>query len=174
MNIPTAVTGDEIQELQRLAAGGFVLEIGSLLGFSTIQLAMVADRVVSIDPHEGYPENDPKPTLHQFLSNLRIHGVRDKVSVCVGTDEDFLGFFDEEAFDLVFIDAMGTYHVTKHIMDSAWRLVSLSGYMAVHDVGHPDWPGAGQAVTEFCDHYKLPYQRVGTLATFNRNDVGRG
>lgn len=119
-DIPTALTFREAEELARLAEYKRVLEIGSLLGFSTIVLAQVASVVHSVDPHDGYPENDPRPTYTAFEANLRKYGVRNKVVVHADLAERVLPPFKGCYFDFAFVDAMGTYGVTRQCIWQAY------------------------------------------------------
>lgn len=162
--IPTAITGPEAAALREIAAGKTVLEIGALLGFSTVTLAGVASRVVSVDPHEGYPADQPRPTLHRFLEN--IAPVRDRITVCLGSDRDVFPYLASRSFDVVFIDATGEYEDTRRIMRGAIPLLRHIGTLAVHDCGHPAWPGAAHAIREFSESWCRPYALVDRLAIF--------
>jgi predicted O-methyltransferase YrrM len=146
--IPTAMTDVEAA-LASLAAGGVVLEVGALLGYSTVVLASRAEFVLSIDPHDGYPDGDPRPTLAPFLENLARYGVRDKVAVIVEPAEKALPFLASEYFDLVFVDVTGRYEDTIAVMEGTMPLLRTGGVLAVHDCGHPEWPGVNRAVKEF-------------------------
>ncbi len=164
-SIPTAVTPAEARALIDLARGKRVLEVGSLLGYSTVLMAEVARHVVAVDPHEGYPAGDPRPTLAPFLDNLSTHNVRRKVTVLVGTDAD-LPFLAPRSFDLAFIDTTGEYEDTWRIMHAVVPLLRPDGVLAVHDCGHPDWPGAEAAARDFSNTYALPFALVDRLAIF--------
>ena len=153
--IPTAVTEAERRELRFLAENANVLEVGSLLGYSTIAMAQVARHVVSVDPHEGYPSDRPRPTLRPFLANLVEYGVRDRVTVCVGTHADVLPWLARRAFHLAFIDCTGERELTLDAMRAVVPLLRHSAALCVHDCGHPDWPGALEAVQEFGRPYDL-------------------
>lgn len=164
--IPTALTGAETHQLSRLAENKRVLEIGSLLGYSTVELAAVAAQVVSVDPHEGYPEDAPRSTLGPFLENLESFGVRDRVVVMLGFDWQVLPVLRSGWFDLIFIDMTGDYETTLTAMRSAKPLLACDGVLAVHDCGHPEWPGALQAVEEFASLNRLEYELTDRLAVF--------
>lgn len=166
IDIPTAVTNAEAVELSSLASGKTVLEAGALLGHSTVTLALTAKHVVSVDPHEGYPEHDPRPTLQPFLDNLTRCGVRDKVTVCIGTHEDVFPYLDEDTFDLVFLDLTGHYEDTWDAMQRAIPLLTVTGVLAVHDCGHSEWPGVQQAVREFAEDVGGEPRLVDRLAVF--------
>lgn len=166
IDIPTAVTPAEVRRLRELARGKRVLEIGSLLGHSTVALAQVAEAVVSVDPHEGYPFDNPRPTITPFIDNLVRYGVRDKVTVCVGTDADVLPFLTPHQFHLAFIDATGEYDVTLAAMRRCVPLLTHHAALAVHDCGHPDWPGALDAVADFACEKGTRFELVDRLGVF--------
>jgi predicted O-methyltransferase YrrM len=155
INIPSAVTLAEELELRTLAAGRDVLEVGALLGHSTVALAQTANHVVSVDPHEDYPANNPRPTLPTFLSNLDRHGVRDKVTPIVARHNQAFPRLAPRSFDVVFIDCTGEYQLTLSIMRAAVPLLRPHATMCVHDCGHPDWPGAMEAVETFGRPFRL-------------------
>lgn len=168
-DIPTALTLAEAAELASLAEGKIVLEVGSLLGYSTVVLARVAEHVASVDPHEGYPQDDPKPTLGPFLDNLHRYGVSDKVTVWVGRDDKILPHLRAEYYDLVFIDCTGEYELTAAVMQRSKRLLSPEGRLAVHDCGHPNWQGVRRAVEEFALDHKTGFVLTDRLAVFRRS-----
>lgn len=168
VEIPTAITAAERDELERLAAGKRVLEIGALLGHSTVAMARVAESVVSVDPHEGYPRVAPRPTLLRFLENLREYGVRDRVVVCVAPDWQALPMLRERLFDLAFIDCDGEYETTLHAMRATVPLLRHHAALVVHDHGHPDWPGASRAIREFARERGTAFRTVDTLAVFEQ------
>ena len=156
VNIPTGVSIQEIEELRSLARGKIVLEVGSLLGYSTVNLAQVAERVHAVDPHEGYPDHDPRPTLQPFIENLNKFGVRDRVKVHIGKAQDILPVFRYDYFDLGFIDVNGGYEDTLYCLKAVSYLVRPGGWLAVHDYGRvsPDCSGATRAVEEYEKIYK--------------------
>lgn len=102
--IPTALSKREDLALQRYAAGKRVVEAGALLGHSTIQLALTAAHVTSIDRHSGY-QYRPNDTLRQFKRNLDVSGVAQKVTWVVG-DFSLLASYPA---DFAFIDLCGTF-----------------------------------------------------------------
>lgn len=167
LDIPTALTRDESALLQAIAEGNRVLEIGALLGYSTVTLARTARWVVSVDPHEGYPAHDPRPTLDTYLENLRRNAVTNVVPV-IARWQDALDAIRPTSFDVVFMDLTGRYEDTKELLDHL-RLdfaTGLVGAIAVHDCGHPDWPGVQQAVQEFHRETGGTMKVVDRLAVF--------
>jgi predicted O-methyltransferase YrrM len=166
VDIPSAVTPAEAATLDALAAGQIVLEVGALLGHSTVVLARSAKHVISIDPHEGYPAHDPRPTLGPFLSNLERWAVRDKVTVMLGTDADVLPYLQVRSFGLAFIDCTGEYQVTLDALRRCVPLLRHHAAMAVHDCGHPDWPGALEAAETFALEQGRTFELVDRMAVF--------
>jgi hypothetical protein len=77
--IPTSMTPAETALLQGVARDRVVYEAGSLLGHSTVALSEVAQRVISVDPHDGYPRWAPTPTWEQYQHNIRVYGAYDRI-----------------------------------------------------------------------------------------------
>lgn len=141
--ISTSLTYREAEELRRLAAGKTVLEIGSAYGFSTITMAKVAERVVSVDHHEHMKSAD------QLQLNLARHGVSDKVKVIVGNSKKILPTLEPSQFDMVFIDGdHSTFGIQSDIISSL-KLVKLEGCIAAHDYREDTCPEVAPVV----DHY---------------------
>ena len=166
-DIPTAVSAVEAEALAALSHGKKVLEVGSLLGFSTITMALNADHVTSLDPHTGYPKDNPRPTWDKFLNNLGKYRVGHKVRAIKGYDAE-LGKppLINERFDFAFIDATGLYQDTFRILTRVWPLMRGLSIVAVHDYGLHEWPGAKMAVDEFCTH--LTVGHLDTLALIRK------
>src|SRR6267143_459084 len=78
-DVVSAVTQDECAQLQRLASGKLVLELGSDFGRSTIVLAQTAALVFAVDWHKGDPHAGHRDTAAEFIRNITRYGVRDKV-----------------------------------------------------------------------------------------------
>jgi predicted O-methyltransferase YrrM len=167
LDIPTALTEPEGVALQQLAQGKTVLEFGALLGFSTVLLAQVASHVISFDPHTGYPTDNPRDTWAEFNQNLLRHGVAAKVSA-YRHDHKYLStaMQDEgnDPIDLAFIDCDGEYLTTIQVIEAAAQWLSPDGLIAVHDYDLPEWPGAGEAVRDYCTQTGSRFGVIDTLA----------
>jgi hypothetical protein len=111
------LTNKEQAELQRIAEGKTVLEIGSYCGKSTVAMAKTARHVIAIDPFVGVPpgsradctgktgDNDtPESLRNEFFANLEYHGVRDKVTPIVAPCEDALRLVDLSKIEMAFVD----------------------------------------------------------------------
>lgn len=158
IGIPTSMTAKETEALQTLCAGRKVLEIGSLLGYSTIAIAQVAREVWAIDPHDGYPLSDPKPTLAGFIDNIERHGVKDKIITIVANAQLVLPTLKGH-FDVIFID------ITRHAKELIFKANYMEPqYIAVHDYGHPVWTGATEAIQAFNELSRCPMTVTDTLA----------
>jgi hypothetical protein len=168
LDIPTALSEPEAVALQQLAAGKRVLEVGALLGFSTVLMAQVAEEVVSVDPHDGYPAENPRPTWHEFNGNLLRFDVADRVvayrdfyngkTAALITD-------DHDAPEFAFIDADGTYETTIMLIELvAEHMHADAPIIAVHDYNLPEWPGAGAAVRDYCTQTQTHFGLIDTLA----------
>jgi len=156
--IPTAMTPAEALALSELAAGRTVLEIGSLLGYSTIVMANVAKKVWAIDPHRGYPVADPQPTLNGFLQNLADYQMLDKVIPILGDAREVLPALRGH-FDLIFID------ITRHAGELIFLANNLDPrWIALHDYNHPTWTGATEAIDSFFLMRSYPMRIVDRLA----------
>lgn len=167
IQIPTALTPAEHDRLQELADDKVVLEVGSLLGYSTVALAQVARSVVSVDPHTGYPADDPRPTLAPFLANLGHYRVRELVTVMVGTHDDVFRWLKPDTFDMAFIDCTGEFELTLDVIQKCQRFLRRESVVCVHDCGHPDWPGAMAAVKA----YGEPFELVDRLAVITSSGI---
>jgi predicted O-methyltransferase YrrM len=182
LDIPTAMTEPEALAIQQLAMDKRVLEVGALLGFSTIMMAKSAIEVVSIDPHAGYPADNPRDTWGSYNENLLRYDVADKVWAIRDTDqvlthvEEFVWPDDDPThpqrdpgelkdFGFAFIDCDGTYDTTIRVMERVAPFLTLdNGIMAVHDYDLPEWPGAGEAVRDFCTQSGARFGLIDTLA----------
>ena len=165
LEIPSAMTDAEADKLRELARGRDVLEVGALLGHGTVTMAEVAHSVVSVDPHEGYPAHNPRPTLEKFLHNLRDHGVRQYVVPIIGYDFNVLPHLKENHFELAFLDLTGEYADTYACIQRVRPLLRHSAVLAVHDCGHPDWPGVAEACEDLLG---TPYEQVDTLRIYKQ------
>lgn len=167
--IPSAVSPDECSKLAELAHNRTVLEVGSWLGRSTVALASVAKAVHAVDWHKGDAHSgEGHDTLAEFTANLVRRGVRDKVVIHVGRNEEILPTLTPGMFDLVFVDSFHTREAVERDISLVRPLVAIGGTIAFHDYGisHGDPPfGVTQAVDAFCASLGIWKPEVtGTLA----------
>lgn len=155
VTVNTSLTAAETAELQRLAAGKDVLEIGSAYGYSAIALALVANKVTSVDPHRAL---DSLPT---FLANVEAAGVTAKIWRMTGDSRDLLPTL-MPTFDLVFIDGDHAADMVTHDVQWGRKLLRAGGVLACHDLDEDTCPGVRQAL----DAWRQPNYVVDTLAVY--------
>lgn len=147
------LTPAEAEVLRRHARGKLVLEIGSWKGRSTVVLAEVAKHLVAVDHHKGSVEHGPEAlSLPDFVANLGLHGVREKVSVCVMDSARLVTFFKPANFELVFVDGSHDFGSATRDGHTALHLVKPEGVVIFHDYT-PNWPGVQNAVRNISAAY---------------------
>ncbi len=156
LGIKSALSPQETAMLQKLAKGKLVVEVGSLLGYSTIQMARVARRVLAVDPHNGYPYYQPTPTLQEFLRNIERWNVAGLVTPIVDKAQNVLPSL--VAAGLTFIDTTGFYKDTMYCLEHA-----KSPVIACHDFDRGGCQ-VTQAVLDFVRKTHRSLHVVDTLA----------
>lgn len=162
IDIPTALTPRETDLLRQVARGKIVAEAGSLLGYSTVALAQVAHRVISIDPHNGYPTEAPRPTFAPFLHNLTRHGVRPRVDVVCGDARIEL---PKLCPDGVFLDLTGERSLTEECLAAA--RATGARWIGVHDYQRNGCHGATEAVDYLIRSGRYSVSRADTLVVLH-------
>lgn len=156
------MTDYEAQRLAFHARGRRVTECGSLLGFSTVVMARVAQHVLSVDRHDGYPTLGlPNDTERVFRNNLDRHNLAGKVEVVVG---DYQRAQEYRTPDFAFIDLDGTLATTL----AAARLLPAPR-VAIHDYGRFACGGVAQAVEILRANSWAVLERAGTLIILERS-----
>ena len=149
----------EATELQRLATGKTVLELGAWKGRSTVVLSQVARHVVSVDRHQGIEEVGGEDSLPDYLQAVRE---LENVAIVISDFQTFLPFL-AVVFDVVFVDG-------DHDADSVERDIVLgcqhayfsNGIIVMHDW---DFESVREgAARVFRD--RQPDSLVGSLAAF--------
>lgn len=154
--IPTSLTRREAAVLAGLACGKRVVEIGSLLGASTVVLADQANIVFAVDPHEGYPAAAPRSTRKAFEENLIAYGVRERVIPIYKRAQDTL----LPHADLVFIDYT---EECDELIDLALARCRPR-VLAVHGFGHKVWTKGTDAVLRWSAKLLCPIHVTDSLA----------
>ena len=130
MSLPQGWCSDaEANELQRLATGKTVLELGAWKGRSTVVLAEVATYVVSVDRHHGIEEAGGEDSLPDYLDAVRR---LPNVAIVVASFDRFCPLLREE-FDLVYVDGN---HDEASVFDDcelAIDCVKDDGMIVFHD-----------------------------------------
>jgi len=137
INIPTALSLKEAELLRKLSEGKNILEIGSLLGFSTVNMAKKARIVTSIDPHKDYPFVGAESTIDKFVMNLHRY--------CIGNVTIIQDIFENveiDKHDSAFIDLDGTYETTKKVLEYTKDIPLV----VIHDYGRSNCSGIARAI----------------------------
>jgi predicted O-methyltransferase YrrM len=158
VTINTSLTAAETAELQRLAAGKRVLEVGSAYGYSTVALASVAAKVTAVDPHLWLN------SLETLEGNLASAGVAHKVKIIRGDSRAVLPrlALAGPMFDMVWVDGDHAAEVVASDVEWAVKLLHPGGTLACHDYGEDTCPGVRSAL----DAWKVPPRLVDTLAVY--------
>ena len=153
MNLPDGWLSDnEASELQRLAKGCWVLELGAWKGRSTVALAQVAAFVWSVDTFHGDANTGKQDTFDEYARNLRLWDVSEKVRTSVGAFADIVPGLDMGSFDVVFVDGEHSYASTREALDLTIPRMQVGAMVLVHDYS-PALEGVIRAVDERTDLY---------------------
>lgn len=159
MNLPDGwLPENEAAELQRLAKGKTVLELGAWKGRSTVALSQVARYVVSVDRHQGIEEVGGEDSLPDYLAAVRS---LPNVAIVVA---DFSGFCPLlcDYFDLVFIDGDHDEGSVARDTVTALEHVTLEGMLAFHDWDFDSVRAGAASIIGL----RSPERVVGSLASF--------
>lgn len=143
---------DEAKAMWEIVFGTLV-EVGSYFGRSTMILAHKAEKVISIDPFDGFHDSISGDAIHaEFLQNVQglpVVNIRKRV-------EDV----DPIDAEVVFLDGDHTYQGTVNQIDFALRCQPK--FIAVHDVNDS---GDGAEIKRACLEKLGPWKmRVYRLA----------
>lgn len=155
------VTEGELQFLCRMAKDKHVLEIGTFLGRSTINMLRYCKSMVAIDHFKGNPQDIAADVVReierrgstlwqQFLHRLAEYNIGDRqfilMKMCSKRAYDYLM---GQQFDFVFIDGNHEYNdVVSDIALYKGRVIP-GGILAGHDYYlDGNFPGVRQAVDE--------------------------
>jgi len=109
-----------------------ILEIGTLIGYSTITLADVIDddllKIISVELDEK--------KLSKANSHIKLAGFDDKVELLLGDsiDEKIIEKINcEKPFDFVYLDGSHNYTHLKKELDVYWPMITKNGFLICHD-----------------------------------------
>lgn len=156
--IISAVTDAEAYALAALARGKSVLELGAHYGFSTVVLASVAERVLSVDWHQGDPHAGSGYTLEIFRGNVERYGLEGRVCEFIGLFEDELPRLAQQGVqvDGAFLDGHHSAESVARDLELTLPLVRPGGFVAFHDYGRGPHNGfEGFGVTEVADRFGI-------------------
>lgn len=164
--IPTYVTREETDELERLAAGKRVLELGAQFGYSTVHLGKAAAELWSVDWHYGDPQAGEMDTLAAWAGHTASLRKAGRVIGVIGRFAQVLPLLQPASFDLIFHDGLHERHAV--ILDARLSLPLLSwrGIFCAHD-----W-GSFSGVQGLAEVMGQPSYVIGSLAVWS-NPSGR-
>ena len=152
--------------VNQLPAGDHMVEVGSLLGFSTKMFLAKFDRVTSVDPYAaGYDDqHDPNSNRLRLETARDIFRIRflDEPRVTQVNEPSIAAArsFDDHSLDFVYLDGSHTY---RDVLDDirAWLPKLRPGaYMAGDDL---PWEGVKRAVeASFYAHDVIGTQWIAT------------
>ena len=156
--ISTSLTAAETAELQRLADGADVLEVGSAYGYSAVAMALAGGRVTAVDPHMWLS------SFETMTANLLAYGVAGEVTIRREDSRTAMPelFHSGARFDLVWIDGDHAAGMVAHDVSWAIRLLREGGTLACHDYDEATCPGVREAL----DAWRPPPRLVDTLALY--------
>lgn len=130
-----------------------VLEIGSDIG-DTANFLLDSNpelQLYSVDPYENYIDWNGKPlnereTMYNNLMN-RLNGYSNRFTQVRKTSDDAANDFQDEIFDVVFIDGLHTYDQLSKDCENYYSKVKPGGIFAGHDFTAIE--GVNRAAKEF-------------------------
>lgn len=146
--------------VERVPAGGKIVEVGSLYGKSLIYLANKAKEVgkhiqiISVDLGIGVGDDKGKfgQDFHDtqtLLRNVYSAGIHDIASIYIGESSRVAASFVDESLDFVMLDDAHDYQSVRTNLQAWIPKIKRGGTIAGHDYIHPHYPGVKQAVDEF-------------------------
>jgi hypothetical protein len=128
---------------------GPIVEIGTLFGLATVQLAVwkaPGRRIITVDDYSWNPWGLNR-RAHALLTSRVLHALTrsGEVTPLVMEKKDFYRSFKGERPSLVFLDAVHTYEET--MADIAWAKRIGAQTVSGHDYSD-EFPGVKQAVDE--------------------------
>lgn len=149
----------ECKVMQALCVGNTVLEIGSFYGKSTLCIAEVAKRVITVDTFKahdnGVIQMEEFTTFDTFRKNIKGYH---NILPLVGRSEDVIPALDIEV-DVAFIDGLHEYEQVKKDSEVCFPKLRDGGVMVFHDFAcyHND---VGRAVKEIRFEYCVPISNI--------------
>lgn len=72
-----------------------------------------------------------------------------------GYSQDILKNFNDEYFDMIYIDGDHSYNGVKNDLNLSYQKIKIGGYICGHDYTTTMFEGVVRAVNEFCEERKL-------------------
>jgi hypothetical protein len=156
------MSDEELAELQNLAAGKTVLEIGTWKGRSACAMAQAGAEVYCLDTFQGDASTGKEWVLPDFLANAQRLGLLDRLHPLASRWEVLLPFLDLSPFGLLFYDAAhdeaSTYEAGRLLLQRAGPNVPV----AFHDF--LGWHSVKLAVDRLTELSGRRLRLAGTIA----------
>jgi hypothetical protein len=148
--------------LRRWCLGQDVLELGPYEGLSTVNIAVTANGLVTVDTFDGRGTPEPKDTEQILWNNLEAMGSeRCPVQIHKGTFAEVLPRLDRK-FDRIFLDGSHDYESVQQDIQLCLPLLKPKGRLLFHDYC-TQHPGVVQAVDELVAGGATPVAQADTL-----------
>ena len=121
------------------------LEIGTFYGANIISVGLTyglhkESKLYCIDPWEDYNEyseykNQQPQIYNTFIENIKNSGIQDKIIVNRGFSNKEINKFDDNLFDIIYIDGN---HEAEYVLEDAvhsFRKLKVNGIMIFDDYG---------------------------------------
>ena len=175
-SVGTSLTDGESEKLAELASGRSVLEVGSYHGYSAILATLAGARhVVAVDVHAVADTLRPgssavvydefPPFSVTMRRNLRVYGVRDRVTIVAGRSQIVLPALAElgTRVDLVFVDGDHGHDAALEDFRNGSRLLNEDGILVAHDCDADVCPQVLEAWGEFLSDRGGKVEQVDTM-----------
>ena len=150
---------DLIKLIEKVPKKRLMVEVGSLVGFSTRLFSNYFDKVISVDPYSpGYDQSDGNSSKNRLLLAQHLFKIRffddPKVSQINMHSKDAAENFKNESLDFVYIDGAHDYDSVKSDILSWKPKIRKNSYIAGDDYDDR-WPGLKEAVAEQLPNHEV-------------------
>ena len=118
-------------------SGGVIVELGTHLGRSMSYILehcrATNSKLYAVDLWVDMPQYVKTERYGLFLENLKKMNATDYVKVLRMDSSEAARNFQDNSVDVVFIDTLHTYEVTKSELDAWWPKLKIGGEMLGHD-----------------------------------------
>jgi predicted O-methyltransferase YrrM len=149
------------------------LEIGTFYGANIISVGLTyglhtESKLYCIDPWEDYNEYDEyknqQPQIYNtFTENIINSGIQDKIIINRGYSNKEINKFDDNFFDIIYIDGNHeSYYVLEDAV-SSFRKLKVNGIMIFDDYGWYSAHSLEKGVDAFLSVYSKRIQILGII-----------
>lgn len=147
--------------INKVPDGGIIAELGCWKGKSLCSVAELIKKknikVVAVDTFKGSVNEEEHQLIVQrediksiFTDNMRLVGLNPQI--CEMTTHEASQLFEDNYFDLVFVDADHSYEACRKDLQDWWPKVKRGGVLSGHDC---QWKNVADALTDEFGHLVL-------------------